>query len=139
MTIYVSACALIDPDGRVLITKRPYNKPHPLLWEFPGGKIEAGEKPEQTIVRELREELNIDPCESCLQPFSFVSHSYEEFNILMVLYICRQWDGFAKACEGQILKWVFPDKLVDYELVAADIPLAKELRDRLPAGKRFLI
>ena len=138
MTIYVAACALIDPDGRILIARRPKNKPHPLLWEFPGGKIEDGETPEKTIARELREELNIDPCESCLQPFSFVSHSYEKYNILMVLYICRQWDGFAKACEGQTLKWVFPNKLEDYELVAADIPLAKELRDRLPVGKRFL-
>ena len=131
--------AVIVKNNKVLIGKRAKFEKSPGLWEFPGGKIEAGEKPEQTIVRELREELNIDPCESCLQPFSFVSHSYEEFNILMVLYICRQWDGFAKACEGQILKWVFPDKLKDYELVAADIPLAKELRDRLPAGKRFLI
>ena len=131
--------AIIKKNNNYLIVQRNKKKHMGLKWEFPGGKIEAGEKPEQTIVRELREELNIDPCESCLQPFSFVSHSYEEFNILMVLYICRQWDGFAKACEGQILKWVFPDKLVDYELVAADIPLAKELRDRLPAGKRFLI
>jgi len=130
MVLYVAACALIDTDGRILMCKRPDGKSHAGLWEFPGGKIEAGERPEQTIVRELREELGIEPCERCLQPFSFASHAYDDFNLFMPLYLCRQWDGFAQ-------KWVFPDKLLDLDLVPADIPLAQEIRDRLPAGRRF--
>lgn len=137
MVLYVAACALIDTDGRILMCKRPEGKAHAGLWEFPGGKIEAGERPEQTIVRELREELGIEPCERCLQPFSFVSHAYEDFNLFMPLYLCRQWDGFARPLEGQTIKWVFPDKLPGLNLVPADIPLAQELRDRMPRGRRF--
>jgi len=137
MVLYVAACALIDIDGRILMCRRPEGKTHAGLWEFPGGKIEAGERPEQTIVRELREELGIEPCERCLQPFSFTSHAYEDFNLFMPLYLCRQWDGFARPLEGQTLKWVFPDKLLDLDLVPADIALAQELRDRLPRGRRF--
>jgi len=137
MVLYVAACALIDIDGRILMCRRPEGKTHAGLWEFPGGKIEAGERPEQTIVRELREELGIEPCERCLQPFSFASHAYEDFNLFMPLYLCRQWDGFARPLEGQTLKWVFPDKLLDLDLVPADIALAQELRDRLPRGRRF--
>jgi len=137
MVLYVAACALIDIDGRILMCKRPDGKSHAGLWEFPGGKIEAGERPEETIVRELREELGIEPCERCLQPFSFASHAYDDFNLFMPLFLCRQWDGFARAREGQTLKWVFPDKLLDLNLVPADIPLAQDIRDRLPKGHRF--
>jgi len=137
MVLYVAACALIDRDGRILMCKRPEGKAHAGLLEFPGGKIEAEERPEQTVIRELREELGIEPCEDCLQPFSFVSHVYENFNLFMPLFLCRQWDGFARPKEGQTLKWVFPDKLLDLELVPADISLAQEIRDRLPRGHRF--
>lgn len=137
MLLLVAACALIDADGRILMCQRPDGKDHAGLWEFPGGKIEAGERPEHTIVRELREELGIEPCERCLQPFSFASHAYDDFDLLMPLYLCRQWDGFARPQEGQAVKWVFPDRLLDLELVPADIPLAQELRDRLPKGRRF--
>jgi len=137
MVMYVVACALIDVDGRILMCKRPQGKRHAGLWEFPGGKIEVGERPEQAIVRELREELGIEPCERCLQPFSFASHAYEDFNLFMPLFLCRQWDGFAQPREGQTLKWVFPDALTKLELVPADISLAGELKDRLPRGRRF--
>ena len=137
MVLYVAACALIDTDGRILMCKRPNGKPHAGLWEFPGGKIEAGERPEETIVRELREELGIEPCERCLQPFSFASHTYDDFNLFMPLFLCRQWDGFAQPREGQTLKWVFPDQLLNLDLVPADIPLAQDIRDRLHSGRRF--
>ena len=137
MLLLVAACALIDTDGRVLMNQRPKGKSHAGLWEFPGGKIEEGERPEQTIVRELREELGIEPCERCLQPFSFVTYSYDDFDMLMPLYLCRQWDGIARPAEGQAIKWVFPDKLTGLNLVPADVPLARELRDRLPTGRRF--
>lgn len=137
MLLLVAACALMDTDGRILMCQRPKGKDHAGLWEFPGGKIEAGERPEQTIVRELREELEIEPCERCLQPFSFASHAYDDFDILMPLYICRQWDGFARPQEGQAIKWVFPDKLMSLDLVPADIPLAQEIRDRFKSGRRF--
>lgn len=137
MLLLVAACALMDPDGRILMCQRPEGRDHAGLWEFPGGKIEDGERPEQTIVRELREELEIEPCERCLQPFSFASHAYDDFDILMPLYICRQWDGFARPQEGQSIKWVFPDKLMSLDLVPADIPLAQELRDRFIRGRRF--
>lgn len=137
MLLLVAACALIDTDGRILMSQRPIGKSHAGLWEFPGGKIEEGERPEQAIVRELREELGIEPCERCLQPFSFASHAYDEFDLLMPLYLCRQWDGMARPAEGQTIKWVFPDKLTELNLVPADIPLAREVRDRLPVGRRF--
>lgn len=135
--LLVAACALIDADGRVLMSQRPIGKDHAGLWEFPGGKLEHGETPEETIVRELYEELDVEPCERCLQPFSFSSFAYDDFNLLMPLYLCRQWDGFVRPKEGQAIKWVFPDRLVDLKLVPADIDLARELRDRLPKGRRF--
>lgn len=135
--LLVAACALMDPDGRVLMSRRPLGKSFEGLWEFPGGKLEDGETPEQAIVRELREELGIEPCERCLQPFSFVSHAYESFDLLMPLFVCRQWDGFAQPKEGQVLKWVFPQRLSELDLVPADIPLAQEIRDRFGAGRRF--
>lgn len=138
MLLLVAACALIDPDGRILVAQRPDGKEHAGLWEFPGGKMEAGERAEQTIVRELREELGVEPCEQCLQPFSFASHAYEKFDLLMPLFLCRQWDGFVRPNEGQRVKWVYPDKLLELEWVPADIPLAQELRDRLQRGRRFL-
>ena len=117
--------------------QRPKGKAHAGLWEFPGGKIEQDETPEQTIVRELREELGIEPCERCLQPFSFATHAYEDFDLFMPLFLCRQWDGFARPKEGQVLKWLFPDQLPKLDLVPADIPLAREVADRLKRGRRF--
>jgi 8-oxo-dGTP diphosphatase len=136
--LLVAACALIDADGRVLMSQRPIGKDHEGLWEFPGGKLEQGETAEAAIVRELFEELGIEPCERCLQPFSFSSFAYDDFNLLMPLYLCRQWDGFVRPREGQTIKWVFPDRLTELNLVPADVDLARELRDRLPKGRRFL-
>jgi 8-oxo-dGTP diphosphatase len=129
--INVVACALLDADQRILLAKRPAGKPMAGLWEFPGGKIEPGETPEQAIVRELREELGVEPCERCLHPFAFVSHPYETFHIVMPLFVCRTWDGFPHPREGQELAWVKKDKLRNYSMSAADMPLAAELRDRL--------
>ncbi len=137
MLMLVAACALIDTDGRILMSQRPAGKSHAGLWEFPGGKIEDGEGPEQAIRRELWEELNIEPCVTCLQPFNFSSHKYEDFHLLMPLFLCRQWDGMVRPKEGQKIRWVFPDRICDLDLVAADIPLARELRDRLVRGRRF--
>ena len=137
--LLVAAAAMIDPDGRVLVTRRPEGKAHAGKWEFPGGKVEAGETPEQALNRELREELGLEPCESCLQPFSFTSYAYEDFHLFMPLYLCRQWDGFAMPHEGQVIKWLYPKQIVDLDLVEADIELARELRDRLPNGKRFAV
>ena len=136
-TLFVAACALIDADGRVLMAQRPDGKDYAGLWEFPGGKIEADETPEQAICRELFEELNVEPCEVCLQPFSFASFAYPEFHLLMPLYLCRQWDGFLRAKEGQSVKWFWPDKIRHLDLVPADVDLARELSDRLPKGQRF--
>lgn len=135
--LLVAACALIDADGRVLMSQRPSGKDHEGLWEFPGGKLERGETPEETIVRELFEELGVEPCKRCLQPFSFSSFAYDDFNLLMPLYLCRQWDGIIRPKEGQAVKWVFPDRIADLKLVPADVELARELRDRLPKGRRF--
>ncbi len=137
MVLLVAACALIDADGRILMCQRPEGKSHAGQWEFPGGKVEDGERPEDTILRELREELCIEPCKQCLQPFSFSSFAYEDFNLLMPLYLCRQWDGFARPTEGQAVKWVFPDRLLELDLVPADVELAREIRDRLKSGRRF--
>jgi 8-oxo-dGTP diphosphatase len=137
-TLLVAACALIDTDGRVLMAQRPSGKDHAGRWEFPGGKVEADETPEQAIRRELFEELNIEPCESCLQPFSFASFAYPDFHLMMPLFLCRQWDGFLRAKEGQATKWVWPDKIMDLDLVPADVDLASQLRDRLPRGRRFV-
>ena len=136
-TLLVAACALIDADGRVLMAQRPAGKDHAGRWEFPGGKVEAGETPEQAVRRELFEELNVEPCESCLQPFSFASFAYPAFHLVMPLFLCRQWDGFLRANEGQAVKWIWPDKIMELDLVPADIDLATQLRDRLPRGRRF--
>lgn len=135
--LLVAACALIDADGRILMTQRRADQSHAGQWEFPGGKVEPGETAEQAVNRELREELGIEPCERCLQPFTFASHAYEDFDLLMPLFLCRQWDGFARPQEGQALKWVWPDKLMELDLVPADVALAQEVRDRLPRGRRF--
>lgn len=129
--IHVAACALLDADGRILIARRPEGKPMAGYWEFPGGKIEANETPEQAVVRELREELGVEPCERCLHPFAFVSHPYDTFHIVMPLFLCRTWDGFARPLEGQEIAWVRKDRLGDYRFSPADRSLAAELRDRL--------
>ncbi|MFN3835776.1 MAG: (deoxy)nucleoside triphosphate pyrophosphohydrolase [Glycocaulis sp.] len=130
--LLVAACALVDPDGRVLIAQRPDGKALAGFWEFPGGKIEPGEHPEGAIVRELREELGVEPCERCLQPFAFSSHPLQDGrHLLMPLYVCRKWDGFPDPKEGQRIAWVMPRDLNSYRLLPADIPLAAELRDRL--------
>jgi 8-oxo-dGTP diphosphatase len=127
----VVACALVDADKRVLLAQRPAGKPMAGLWEFPGGKVEAGERPEATLIRELQEELGITVAEPCLAPLTFASHSYETFHLLMPLYVCRRWDGLVTAREGQNLAWVRANKLRDYEMPAADIPLIPHLIDLL--------
>jgi 8-oxo-dGTP diphosphatase len=127
----VVACALVDADKRVLLAQRPAGKPMAGLWEFPGGKVEAGERPETTLIRELHEELGITVAEPCLAPLTFASHAYETFHLLMPLYICRRWDGMVTAREGQNLAWVRANKLRDYEMPAADIPLIPHLIDLL--------
>jgi 8-oxo-dGTP diphosphatase len=125
--VLVAACALIDADGRVLIAQRPQGKAMTGLWEFPGGKIEDGEQPEQTLIRELREELGIVVSEDCLAPLTFASHAYPDFHLLMPLYVCRKWQGIVAALEGQQLAWVKPNKLRDYEMPPADVPLVSHL------------
>nr|WP_184519975.1 (deoxy)nucleoside triphosphate pyrophosphohydrolase [Tardiphaga robiniae] len=125
--VLVVACALIDPDGRVLIAQRPEGKALAGLWEFPGGKLEPGERPEAALIRELEEELGITVKEACLAPLTFASHAYEDFHLLMPLYICRRWEGLAISKEGQKLAWVRPNKLRDYPMPAADIPLIPHL------------
>jgi 8-oxo-dGTP diphosphatase len=129
--ILVSAVALIDRDGRVLIAQRPEGKSMAGLWEFPGGKIEGGETPEQALIRELYEELGIETWSSCLAPLTFASHRYPKFHLLMPLFVCRKWDGIPKSKEGQNLKWVYVNKLKDFPMPAADIPLIAILRDWL--------
>jgi 8-oxo-dGTP diphosphatase len=125
--VLVAACALIDVDGRILITQRPAGRPMAGLWEFPGGKVEAGEAPEQTLIRELNEELGINVQEPCLAPLTFASHAYADFHLLMPLYVCRRWEGIAVAKEGQQLAWVRPQKLKDYPMPPADLPLIPHL------------
>jgi 8-oxo-dGTP diphosphatase len=125
--VLVAACALIDVDGRVLIAQRPEGKPMAGLWEFPGGKVEDGERPEETLIRELKEELGIDVSEPCLAPLTFASHSYPDFHLLMPLYVCRRWEGAVAAQEGQQLKWVKPNRLRDYPMPPADEPLVSHL------------
>jgi 8-oxo-dGTP diphosphatase len=127
----VVACALIDADKRVLLAQRPEDKPMAGLWEFPGGKVEPGESPEQTLIRELHEELGITVSEPCLAPLTFASHAYQTFHLLMPLYICRRWEGMVIAREGQALAWVRANKLRDYPMPAADIPLIPHLMDLL--------
>ena len=125
--VLVAACALVDADGRVLLAQRPAGKPMAGLWEFPGGKIETGERPEQSLIRELKEELGISVKEDCLAPLTFASHAYAEFHLLMPLYVCRRWEGTVTALEGQKLAWVRPNRLRDYEMPPADIPLISHL------------
>ena len=127
----VAACALVDVDGRVLIAQRPEGRSLAGLWEFPGGKVEAGETPEAALVRELREELGIEVTQACLAPFVFASHAYEAFHLLMPLYLCRRWEGVAVAREHAALKWVRPNGLKDYPMPPADEPLVAYLRDFL--------
>jgi 8-oxo-dGTP diphosphatase len=124
----VVACALIDPDGRVLLAQRPPDKDMAGLWEFPGGKIEAGERPEDALIRELREELAIVVREPCLAPFAFASHSYERFHLLMPLYLCRRWEGIARPVEAPAIKWVRSKDLTNYPMPPADLPLIPMLR-----------
>ncbi len=126
--VLVSACALIDADGRVLLAQRPEGKTMAGLWEFPGGKVEAGERPEQTLIRELKEELGITVNEACLAPLTFASHAYADFHLLMPLYVCRKWEGTITATEGQRLAWVRPNRLRDYDMPPADIPLIPHLQ-----------
>ena len=135
--LLVAACALIDTDGRILMSQRPAGTSHARRWEFPGGKVEAGETPERTIIRELYEELGVEPCERCLEPFSFASHPYDDFDLLMPLYLCRQWDGFARPKEGQVIKWLWPNDIPALDLVPADIELARKIAVRIPKGSRF--
>ena len=130
-TVLVAAAALIDADGRVLIARRPEGKSMAGLWEFPGGKVADGELPETALVRELAEELDLDITESCLAPFTFASHVYEDFHLLMPLYLCRIWKGQPKPLEDQELKWVQPVRLGDYPMPPADKPLVALLRDYL--------
>ena len=129
--ILVAAVALIDVDNRVLLASRPPGKQFAGMWEFPGGKLEKGETPEQALVRELREELSIEVCEPCLAPFTFASHSYESFHLVMPLYLCRNWEGEPQAREGQELIWVRPNRLRDYPMPPADVPLVAMLQDLL--------
>jgi len=130
-TVLVVAVALVDADDRVLIAKRPEGKTMAGLWEFPGGKVNPGELPETALVRELLEELGIDITESCLAPVTFASHLYDDFHLLMPLYVCRVWEGTVEAREGQELKWVRPVRLGDYDMPPADAPLVAMLRDLL--------
>jgi 8-oxo-dGTP diphosphatase len=129
--VLVAACALIDADRRVLIAQRPEGKPMAGLWEFPGGKVEQGETPEETLVRELEEELGIVTQAPCLAPLTFASHGYDDFHLLMPLYICRRYEGIARGLEGQAVKWVRARDLRDYPMPAADEPLVPFLVDLL--------
>ncbi|MCW8835214.1 MAG: (deoxy)nucleoside triphosphate pyrophosphohydrolase [Rhodospirillales bacterium] len=129
--VLVSAVALIDFDGRVLVAKRPEGKSMAGLWEFPGGKLHNGETPESALVRELKEELAIDITESCLAPLAFASHAYDDFHLLMPLFVCRVWKGTLTPLEGQELKWVQPVRLTDLPMPPADVPLVALLRDFL--------
>jgi 8-oxo-dGTP diphosphatase len=130
-TVLVSAVALIDRDGRVLLAQRPEGKSMAGLWEFPGGKVEGGETPEAALVRELHEELGIETWNSCLAPLTFASHTYDDFHLLMPLFACRKWNGIVQPKERQTLKWVYPKDFSNYPMPPADIPLIPILRDWL--------
>ncbi len=132
--VLVAAVALVDADGRVLLAQRPEGKSMAGLWEFPGGKVEAGESPEATLIREIEEELGIGVKEPCLAPLTFASHRYEDFHLLMPLYVCRRWSGNVRGREGQALKWVRPHKLRDFPMPPADEPLIPHLIDLLGSG-----
>ena len=129
--LLVAAAALVDADNRVLIAERPAGKSMAGLWEFPGGKVHDGETPETALVRELKEELGIDVCLTCLAPLNFASHAYEKFHLLMPLYLCRSWEGEITPREGQRIKWVRASRLADYPMPPADLPLIPWLRDLL--------
>jgi 8-oxo-dGTP diphosphatase len=129
--LLVAACALIDSEGRILLAQRPEGKSLAGLWEFPGGKVEPGETPEESLVRELHEELGITTKVACLAPLSFASHTYEKFHLLMPLYVCRRYEGIPHGKEGQALKWVKPQALRDYPMPPADEPLIPILQDLL--------
>ncbi len=129
--VLVAAVALVDPDGRILIAQRPAGKSMAGLWEFPGGKVDPGETPEQALVRELHEELGIETATSCLAPIAFASHGYEKFHLLMPVFACRKWNGVPQPREGQALKWVAPVELSKYPMPPADLPLVGLLRDLL--------
>lgn len=132
--VLVAACALVDADGRVLIAERPAGKALAGMWEFPGGKVEPGERPEETLIRELAEELGIVVKEACLAPLTFASHTYADFQLLMPLWICRRWEGLAQGREGQRLAWVRPGKLRDYPMPPADEPLIPVIVDIVGSG-----
>jgi 8-oxo-dGTP diphosphatase len=129
--VFVVAAALVDRDNRVLIAQRPEGKSLAGLWEFPGGKLDEGETPEEALVRELHEELGIDVCLTCLAPFTFASHTYEDFHLMMPLYVCRNWEGMVSPREGQAVKWVRANDLTNYPMPPADIPLIPWLKDLL--------
>lgn len=129
--LLVAACALIDTDGRILLAQRPEGKSLAGLWEFPGGKVEAGETPEETLIRELEEEIGVTTKAPCLAPLTFASHTYETFHLLMPLYVCRRFEGIARGREGQAVKWVRPQALRDYPMPPADEPLIPFLQDLL--------
>jgi 8-oxo-dGTP diphosphatase len=130
-TIFVVAVALVDADGRILLAKRPEGKSLAGLWEFPGGKVEHGERPETALIRELKEELAINVEASCLAPLTFASHAYDDFHLLMPLYVCRRWQGLVQSVEGQQLKWVAAKSLKDYAMPPADLPLIPHLVELL--------
>ncbi|MCM2502530.1 (deoxy)nucleoside triphosphate pyrophosphohydrolase [Aureimonas altamirensis] len=129
--LLVVACALVDADRRVLLAQRPEGKQMAGLWEFPGGKVEPGERPEACLIRELHEELGIETWESCLAPLTFASHAYDDFHLLMPLYVCRRYDGIPRGVEGQALKWVRPRDMRDYPMPPADLPLIAPLIELL--------
>lgn len=136
-TVLVAAAVVLDADGRVLMARRPEGGRHAGQWEFPGGKVEASETPEAALCRELYEELRIEPCEHCLQPFSFASYAYDDMHLVMPLFLCRQWDGIAIPQEGQQIKWVMPRDISKLDLVAADVDLASAVADRIQGGRRW--
>ena len=129
--LLVVACALVDDDGRVMLAKRPEGRSMAGMWEFPGGKVDPGETPEVALIRELNEELGVDVTEACLAPFTFASHTYPEFHLLMPLYVCRRWEGEIEPREGQEFAWVRPNRMGAYEMPPADLPLVAMLRDLL--------